>query len=88
MKRSKVEIFSVLNLIIGILFYFLIFGENIPWKKILLVFLIILNIISLIVNLKNINKYRADTYLIYKAYISNLEFVMITVFLETLELIM
>lgn len=84
--RSKIEIFSISNVIIGILFYWLILGEYIPGKKIVLAALILLNIMCLIVNIKNFIQYRADTYVTYRGYLATLGFVIITMVLEILEL--
>jgi hypothetical protein len=85
--RSKIEVFSMVNVIIGILFYLFILGENILGKRILLFALIILNSICLIVNIKNFNQYRTDTYITYRGYLATLGFIVITFVLAVLEFI-
>jgi hypothetical protein len=65
----KIEIFSALIILLGIIFYYWILENHFSGRKIVLSVLIILNIIGLIVNIKHFYSFRKGTYVSYIGYI-------------------
>jgi hypothetical protein len=85
--NRKIDLFSLIIVLLGIAFYYWILGAYFPGKKIILSVLILLNSIGLITNIKYFSSYRKATYVSYMGYLGTMAFVAITMMLQILELV-
>lgn len=86
MKKTQLELFSLIIISVGIVFFYWILGNNFTGRKIILAAVIVLNGVGILVNIKHLDAYHKSTYTALMGYHATLGFMILVTVLAFLEI--